>query len=103
MRITSSEPKDNLGRSVKGLFTSLGLKARASSKKFKKARYVIGNFSIKYLSNIIREFDKLPYKSYERRRTKHDPTDSYFYLPIQLAKCTMKADALNSRVYPVRT
>ena len=54
------------------------LKAKTRSKKYKKARYAIGNVSIKDLSEIIREFEKLRYKSYERRRPKHDPTDSYF-------------------------
>ena len=33
MIITSSELKDNFGRSVKGLIISLGLKAKASPKK----------------------------------------------------------------------
>ena len=45
MRITSSESKDNLGRSGKGLITSLGLKAKARPHKYKKARYAIGNVS----------------------------------------------------------
>ena len=76
MRIISSEPKDNFGRSGKGLITSLGIKAKASPKKQKKARYAIGNVSMKELSKIIREFEKLPYKSYERRRPKHDPTEN---------------------------
>ena len=58
---------------------------------------------MKDLSKIISEFDKSPYKRYERRRPKHDPTDSYFYLELQLANCMMRADALNSHVYPVRT
>ena len=34
---------------------------------------------------------------------KHEPTDSYFYLARQLAKCTMRSYALNSDNYPVRT
>ena len=42
-------------------------------------------------------------KSYERRRTNHEPIDSYFYLARQLAKCMMRADSLNLYVYPVRT
>ena len=58
---------------------------------------------MKYLSKIIREFEKLPYKSYERRRPKHEPTDSYFYLAGQLAKCMMRADDLSSHVYLVIT
>ena len=62
MKITSPESKNNLGRSGKGLITSLGLKAKSRPKKYKNARYAIGNVSMKYLSNIIRKFDKLPYK-----------------------------------------
>ena len=50
---------------------------------------------------IIREFEKLHYKRYERRRPKYEPTDSYFYLARQLAKCMMRADSLNLHVYPV--
>ena len=78
MRIKSSEPKDNLGRSVKGLITSLDLKAKSNPKKYKKARYAIKNVIKNYLSKIIRYFDKLYYKSYERRRPRHDPIGSYF-------------------------
>ena len=58
---------------------------------------------MKDLSNIIREFEKLPYKSYERIRTKHEPTDSYFYISRHRAKCVMRADSLNFYVYPVGT
>ena len=55
------------------------------------------------LSNIIREFEKSPYESYDNKRPKHEPTEGYFYLTRQIAKCMMRADALNSHVYPVRT
>ena len=72
-------------------------------KQYKKARYSIGIGSKKDLSKIIREFLKLPYESYERKRTKHEPTDSYFYLVRQLAKCMMRSDSLNSHGYSVRT
>ena len=102
INITYSESKDNLGRSEKGLITSLGLKAKARPKKYKKARFTIGNVSKKNLSIIIREFEKLPYDSYERKRLKHEPTDSYFYLARQPEKCMMRADVLNSENYPVR-
>ena len=97
MKTTSSDTKDNLGRPGKGLITSLGLKAKARPKKYKKARYAIRNVSKKELSKIIREFYKLPYKSYERRRPKHEPTDSYFYLAIQLEKYMMIVDALRRK------
>ena len=103
MRITSSESKDNLVRSGKGLITSLSIKSKSRPKKYRKARYAIGNVSKKDLSNIIREFYKLPYNSYESRRPKHEHIDSYFYLARQLVKCMMRYDALNSHVYPVRT
>ena len=103
MRITSSYLKCRLGRLVKGLITFLGIKSKARPKKYKKAMYTTGNTSMEDLSMIIREFEKLPYKYYERRRTKHKPTDSYFYPARQLAKCMTRADALNSHVYPVRT
>ena len=56
MRITSSEPKDYLGRSGKRLITSLGLKAKVRPHKYKKSRYDIGIISKKDLSNIIKEF-----------------------------------------------
>ena len=61
------------------------------------------NVIMKNLSKIIREFEKLPCKIYERCRPKHEPTDSYFYLTRHLAKCITRSDALNSHVYPVVT
>ena len=75
--IKSSEPKDYFDRSDKGLITSLGLNINVSS-KVKKARYAITNVSMKDLSMIIKEFEKLPYKGYVWKRPKHEPTDSYF-------------------------
>ena len=35
-----------------------------------------GNFSQKYLLKIIRDCEKLPYESYEKKRSKHASTDS---------------------------
>ena len=55
-RITSSYPKYYLGILGKGLITSMGLKAKARPNKCKKARYAIGNFSMKNLPKIIRDF-----------------------------------------------
>ena len=72
-------------------------------KKYKKARHSIRNVSKKYLSKIITEFEKLPYEGYDKKSPKHEPTDSYFYLVRQLEKCVMRADALNSDVYSIRT
>ena len=59
METTSSESKVELGRPEKGLVTALALKTKARSKKYKKARYAIRNVSMKYLSNKIKEFEKL--------------------------------------------
>ena len=92
-----------MGRSGKGLITSLGLKAKVRPHKYKNDRCAIRNVSKKDLSNIIWEFEKLLYESYEKKIPKHEPTDSYFYLSIQLAKFMMISDALNLHVYPVRT
>ena len=77
----------------------MGLKAKSMSKRYKKARYAIWNVSKKYLSNIVKDLYKLPYKIYERRRPKREPIDSYFYQTIQLANFIMRDDALNSHVY----
>ena len=48
---------------------------------------------------IIREFEKFEKLPYEKKRTKHDPTDSYFYLARQLANCMMRSDTLNRHDY----
>ena len=103
MKITSSHPNDYLRRPGKGLINLLGIKTIGSSKKNKKARYDINNVSMKDLSNIIKEFEKLPWKGYVRKRLKHAPTDSYFYLSRQLAKCMTISDAFNFHVEPVKT
>ena len=100
-KITSSESKEKLERSGKGLITYLGLKTEIKPHRYKKVRYAIGNVSKKDISKIIREFEKSPYESYDKKKPKNEPTDSYFYLAIQLAKCMMRADAFKSQGYPV--
>ena len=44
--------------------------------------------------------DKLPY---EEKRPKHEPTESYFHLSRQLAKCMMRSDNLNWNDHGVYT
>ena len=85
------------------MITSLGLKAKNRAKEIQKSRYAIIKVSKKDLSKIVREFEKSPSESYDRKRPKHEHTDSYFYLAIQLAKCMTRSDALNLHVYPVIT
>ena len=103
MKITTSKSKDYVVISGKELITSLGLKTNVRSNKNKKARYAINNVIMKYLLSMIKEFEKLLYKDYVRKRTKHEPTDSYFYIARQLTKCMMIPDAFNFNVNPVRT
>ena len=98
MRITYSESRVKLGRSGKGLITSLGLNAITSPNKYKKTRYDIEDVSKKYISKIIRYFERLPYESNEKKRPKHNPTGSYFYQARKLVKCMMRSDALTLTV-----
>ena len=58
---------------------------------------------MKDISNIIKDFEKFLYTGYVRKRPKHEPTESYFYLARQLAKCMMIDDDFNLHVDPVRT
>ena len=95
MKITSSETKGKLERSGKGLITSLGFKTKARSQKYKKTRYDIVNVSDEELSKIIKDFEKIEKLPYEKKRPKHEPTDSYFYPARQLVKCMMISDNLN--------
>ena len=76
MIISSLEPKVKLGRSGNGLITSLNIRSKTRPNQYKKARHVIGNVSKKDLSKIIRDFEKLSYESYDKKRPKHEPTDS---------------------------
>ena len=57
---------------------------------------------MKYLSKIIKKFKKT-YKGHVWKRPNHKPTDSYFYLAIQLDRCMMRDDALNLDIDPVIT
>ena len=77
------------------MITSLGFKTKKRLQKYKKARYAIGNVSEKDLSRIIKDFEKIEKLTYEKKRHKHEPTNSYFHLARQLAKCMMRSDDLN--------
>ena len=77
------------------MITSLGFKAKARSQKYKKARYAIKNVSEKDLSRIIKDFEKIDKLPYEKKRPKHEPTDSHFHPARQLAKCMIRSDNLN--------
>ena len=85
------------------MITYLDLRAKVRLHKYKKSRYAIKNVSKKDFSKIIREFENFPYESYEKKRPKHEPTESYFYLSRQIVKFSMRSDSLNLHGYPVRT
>ena len=75
MNITSSEGnniKEDQERGLLPLWVSRPLGGQ------KNVKYAITNVSIKDHSNAIKDFGKLPYKGYLRKRPKHDPIDSYF-------------------------
>ena len=86
MKITYSKSKGKLEGSGKGLITFLGFKTKSRSQKYKKERYAIRNVSEKYISNIIKEFEKIEKLPYNKKRPKHEPTDNYSHLERQLCK-----------------
>ena len=57
--------------------------------KYKKARYAIGNVSMKDLSNKIKVFETIVKLPYFKRIPKHEPTSSYFHLVMCLGECMM--------------
>ena len=77
----------------------MGFNTKAGSQKYKKARYAIGNVSEKDIYKIIKEFEKIENLTYDKKRPKYKPTDCYFYLARQLAKCMMRSDTLNWHDY----
>ena len=72
------------------MVTALALKTKARSKKYKNARYAIGNVSMKDLSNKIKEFEKILKVPYVKRIPKHDPTSRYYRLVGCIAECMLR-------------
>ena len=99
MKTTSSESKGKLGRSGKGLVTDLAFKTKVRSQKYKKARYAIVNVSMKDLSNIIKEFEKIVKLPYVKRIPKYEPTSSYYHLVRCITECMMRYDEHNWNVH----
>ena len=102
METTSSVSKVELEISGKGMVTALDLKTKARLKKYKKARYAIGNVSMKDLSNKIKEFEKIVKVPYVKRIPKHEPTSRYFHLVVCIAECMMRYGENNHNVYDVQ-
>ena len=101
METTSSESKLKMEGSGKWLVTALDLKTKASSKKYKKSRYAIGNVSMKDFSNIIKEFEKFFKLPYVKRIPKHEPTLRYYHLVRCIAECMMRSDEHNRHVHDI--
>ena len=99
METTSSESKKKLGRSGKGLVTTMDLKTKARSKIYKKARHAIGNVSMKDLSEIIIEFEKIVKVPYVKRIPKHEPTSNYYHLVGCIAEYTLRCGEDNQHVH----
>ena len=99
METTSSESKVKMERSGKGLVTSLGFKTKSRSQKYKKARYAIGNVSMKDLSNKIKEFEKFVKVPHLEKTPKHESTLGYFHLVECLIKCMMRSGENNHYVH----
>ena len=99
METTSSESKVKMEGSGKWLVTALALNTKASLTNYKKARYAIGNVSMKDLSNKIKEFEKFVKVPHLKITPKHEPTLSYFHIVECLRKCMMRSGEKNHHVH----
>ena len=81
------------------MVTALALKTKAGSKKYKKARYAIGYVSMKDLSNIIKEFEKIVKVPYVKSIPKHEPTSSYYRLVGCITECMLRCGEDNQHVH----
>ena len=72
METTSSESMEKLGKSGKVLVTALALNTKARYTKYKKARYDIGNVSMKDLVNKIIEFEIFVKVSHFKKEPKRE-------------------------------
>ena len=95
MKIKSSETNDYLGRSGKGLITSLGLKDIIKPNNL-KGKFAIAEVSIKNISKIIRKFKDINCEGYVKKRSKHMPTDRYLYLVRQIVNSMMSTQKISN-------
>ena len=101
MKTISSQSKIKLGRSGRGVGNRSGFQDQSKVTKIKKARYVIRNVSMKKISNIIKEFEKIGKVSYMKRIPKHEPTSSYYHLVRCIADYMMRSDEHNRHVHSI--
>ena len=93
--------KSIIGDISKGVGNRSGSQDQSKVEKYKKARYAIRNFSMKDLSNKIKEFETIVKVPYVKRIPKHEPTSSYFHLVLCIAECTMRCGKNNHNVHNV--
>ena len=91
--------KSRIGETRKGVGNRSGYQEKSKVKKYKKARYAIVNVSMKDLSNIIKEFEKIVKVPYVKRIPKHEPTSSYYHLVRCISECMMISDEYNRHVH----
>ena len=80
---------------MKGVDYLSGFQDQRRSQKYIKSRYAIGKVSEKDISKIIKEFEKIEKLPYEKKRPKHEPTESYFHPAREIKKCMMTSDKIN--------
>ena len=82
--------KSRIGDTRKGVGNRSISQDQSRVKKYKKARYAIGNVSMKELYNKIKDFEKIVKVTYVKSIPKHEPSPSYFYLVLCIAECMMR-------------
>ena len=91
--------KRKIGEIMKGVGNRSGSQDQSKVEKYKKARYAIGNISMKNLSNIIKDFEKMVKVPYVKRIPKHEPTSSYYHLVGCITECMLIFGEENQHVH----
>ena len=81
------------------MVTALALNTKARSTKYKKARYDIGNVSMKDFVNKIIKFEKFVKVPHFKKEPKHEPNLSYLHLVECLRKCMMRSSEHKQHVH----
>ena len=83
--VTSSGSKEYMGRTGKGLTTSLALRPKRLNKK-QKARFAITNITNQDFRKLLKKFKNSPYLGYKTKQFQNEPTESYFFLIKYITK-----------------
>ena len=77
--VTSSESKDFMGISGKGLTTSLDISTKSSNNK-QKARFAITDIANQDFRKLLKKFNNLPYIGYKSKQVHNEPSEAYLFL-----------------------